>query len=94
MLQRLNARIRQHVPLHLLPPEARRDRPRRGRPSKVRATGIDSGEVATEQQPTETRHLERSVTRAALGESAVSTGSTISDTKDNASFDRAFIAEF
>ena len=36
-IQHLNAWIRQHVPLHLLPPEARKDRPRRGRPPKVHA---------------------------------------------------------
>ena len=34
-LQCLNARIRQHVPLHLLPPIARSLRPKRGRPCKV-----------------------------------------------------------
>ena len=32
--QHLSSRIRQHVPLHLLPDEARAQRPRRGRPPK------------------------------------------------------------
>ena len=32
--QHLSSRIRQHVPLHLLPGEARVQRPRRGRPPK------------------------------------------------------------
>ena len=78
-LQHLSARIRQHVPLHLLPPEARR-----GRPPKVRDTGMDTGEVATGQQPTETRHWKRSVRLAALRELAVSNGcGTISNTDDN-----------
>ena len=75
-IQHLNARIRQHVPLHLVPPESRRDRPRRGQPPKVRATRIGTGEVATGQQPTETRQLKRRVRHAALRESAVSTGSS------------------
>ena len=51
-IQHLHARIRRYVPLHLLPPEARNDRPRRGRPRKVHATRIDTGEVAIEHQPT------------------------------------------
>ena len=75
-IQHFNARIRQHVPLHLLPPEARRDRPRRGRPPKVHATRIDTGEVAIEHQPTEMRQLRRSARFAALKESAVSTGNS------------------
>ena len=75
-IQHLNARIRQHVPLHLLPPEARKDRPRRGRPPKVQATRIDTGEVAIEHQPTEMGQLKRSARLAALKESAVSTGSS------------------
>ena len=38
--QRLSSRIRQHVPLHLLPEDsgARADRPTRGRPRKIRET--------------------------------------------------------
>ena len=51
-IQHLNARIRRYVPLHLLPPEARKDRPRRGRPPKVHATRIDTDEVAIKHQPT------------------------------------------
>ena len=35
--QRLNARIRQHVPLHLLPSSARAQRPTRGRPRRTTA---------------------------------------------------------
>ena len=37
-VQHLNARIRQHVPLHLLSVEQRVARPKRGRPPKKRAT--------------------------------------------------------
>jgi len=37
-LQHLNARIKQHVPLHLLPADARAQRPKRGRPPKLKGT--------------------------------------------------------
>ena len=72
----LNERIRRHVPLHLLPPEARKDRPRRGRPPKCHATPIDTGKVAIEHHLTGLCKLKRSARLAALKESAVSTGNS------------------
>ena len=47
--QRLNARIRQHVPLHLLSSGARAQRPTRGRPRK------NPGTVANEYPDNERR---------------------------------------
>ena len=46
-LQRLNARIRQHVPLHLLSPAARAKRPKRGRPCKNPVSSVDKHAVPT-----------------------------------------------
>ena len=46
--QHLSNRIRQHVPLHLLPGEARALRPRRGRPAKNQLQAI--AEKSTPQQ--------------------------------------------
>ena len=80
-IQHLHARIRQNVPLHLLPPGARKDRQQRGRPPKVHATRIDTGEGVIEHQATGMRQLRRSARIAALKESAWSTGiSTNSNT--------------
>jgi len=44
-LQYLNARVRQHVPLHLLPQSAKTSRPKRGRPRKL----ILNGETLLQQ---------------------------------------------
>ena len=44
-LQRLNTRIQQHVPLHLLNTNARADRPKRGRPRKTPSAAQGSSDL-------------------------------------------------
>ena len=54
-LQRLSARVKQHVPLHLLTPEARVLRPRRGRPPRspkpTNDQGVPDAVVRRESRP-------------------------------------------
>ena len=81
-LQHLHARIKQYVPLNLLPSEARSDRLRRGRQPKGHTTEMDIGGVATGQQPTEMCHRKRSVILITLRVSDVSKGcDAVSNTK-------------
>ena len=53
-LQRLNARIRQHAPLHLLTLEARLQRPARGRPRKTPRPSADKESI---RPPSERRRV-------------------------------------
>ena len=66
-LQHLGARIRQHVPLHLLPAEAKASRPRRGRPPK--STNVQPptpSASAPDPPPPTTRRVTRSQTASAM----------------------------
>ena len=81
-LQHLNARIRQHVPLHLLSTDAKKERPKRGRPRKTPIPQTDTGpdmpssspSLSSSSSSSSSRHSER-LKSTAPGKGSDKTGS-------------------
>ena len=84
-LQHLGARIRQHVPLHLLPSSVQSSRPRRGRPPKRTVQSVSSGDKSTVCEPSDepgADRVRRSTRQRPTDESSTSQSSTGRDPDD------------